>query len=122
MTQRIFLLALAVALTAMPVPAQERTIQEKATPEKTTVVVRVFSVAESGTQVKDVPQQAAAPPQDRIIVPDGGPLILRLVSELSSATARVGDAVQFVTAYPLRMNGLIVLPKGDTSVRYCGQG
>jgi hypothetical protein len=66
---------------------------------------------QSGTQEKDAPQQAAATPSDSVTIPDGTPLILQLVSELSSATAKVGDTVQFITL-PLRIDGLVVAPKG----------
>jgi hypothetical protein len=31
---------------------------------------------------------------------------------LSSATARVGDTIEFTTAYPERINGLVFMPKG----------
>ncbi len=55
--------------------------------------------------------QSAAPPSS-IILPDGTSLTLKLVSELSSATAKVGDAVEFVTAYPVREEGFVVIPKG----------
>lgn len=69
---------------------------------------------QSGSQKVDAPAQAAATPSDTITVPDGTPLTLQLVSELSSATAKVGDTVQFTTPYPFRINGLVVVPKGTT--------
>ena len=65
---------------------------------------------QSDTREKDAPQQAATP-TDSITIPDGTPLTLKLVSELSSATAKVGDAVHCV-AFPLRINGLVVVPAG----------
>src|SRR5919201_1654890 len=65
---------------------------------------------QSDTREKDAPQQAATP-TDSITIPDGTPLTLKLVSELSSATAKVGDAVHCV-ALPLRINGLVVVPAG----------
>src|SRR5712691_3169738 len=65
---------------------------------------------QSGTQEKDAPQQAPATPTDSMTVPDGTPLTLQLVSAVSSETAKVGDTVEFITPYPLRINGLVVLP------------
>ncbi len=67
---------------------------------------------QSAAQEKVAPPQAAAAPSDSITVPDGTPLTLQLVSELSSATAKLGDTVQFTTPYPLRINGMVVVPKG----------
>ncbi len=67
---------------------------------------------QSGSQKKDAPVQAAATPSDSITVPDGTPLTLQLVTALSSAAAKVGDTVKLTTPYPLRINGLIVVPKG----------
>jgi hypothetical protein len=67
---------------------------------------------QSGTQEKDAPVQAALTPPDSIAVPDGTPLTLQFVSELSSGTAKVGDTVKLTIPYPLRVNALVVVPRG----------
>lgn len=67
---------------------------------------------QSGTQEKDAPPQAAVTPPDSITVPDGTPLNLQLVSDLSSGTAKVGDTVKLTIPYPLRIDGLVVVPRG----------
>lgn len=67
---------------------------------------------QSATQEKDAPPQAAITPADSFTVPDGTPLTLQFVSDLSSETAKVGDTVKLTTPYPLRINGLVVVPKG----------
>jgi hypothetical protein len=77
-------------------------------------VLRAQSLAppgQGGTPDKDAPQQAAATPSDSITIPVGTPLTLQLVSDLYSATATVGDTVQFITL-PLRINGLVAVPMG----------
>ena len=63
------------------------------------------------TQEK-VATQTPAEPVDSIALPDGTPITLRLVGNLSSATAKVGDTVDFVVAYTVRKDELVVIPKG----------
>src|SRR6266542_1975166 len=67
---------------------------------------------QSGAPEQDAPQQAAATPPDSITIPDGTPLSLQLASELSSAGAKKGATVQFVTASPVENNGLVLVPVG----------
>jgi hypothetical protein len=66
---------------------------------------------QSGAQKEDAAMQAAMPP-DVVIVPDGTPLTLKVETDFSSATAKVGDTVEFTTPYPARVNGLVIVPKG----------
>jgi hypothetical protein len=79
----------ALGLHARPCPLQERT---------------------GGYEEEAALQPATAP--EIITVPDGTPLTLKLEKDLSSATARVGDAVEFMTPFPTRINGLVIVPKG----------
>jgi len=54
----------------------------------------------------------AVSPPDSITVPDGKPLTLQLVSSVTSATAKVGDIVEFKVPHSLRIDGLVVVPRG----------
>jgi len=67
---------------------------------------------QNAVQSKEPGAQEAAPPSDSVTVPDGTPFTLRLEKGLSSATAKVGDPVEFTTAYSVRVDGLVVVPKG----------
>ena len=67
---------------------------------------------QSGAQKKEDPTIQAATPPDVVVVPDGTPLTLKLEKDFSSATAKVGDKVEFTTPYPARINGLVFVPKG----------
>ncbi len=66
---------------------------------------------QSSEQKKNAAVQAATPP-DSVTVPDGTPLTLELEKDLTSATAKVGDTVVFKTPYRVRIDGLVVVPKG----------
>jgi hypothetical protein len=49
---------------------------------------------------------------DVITIPDGTPLTLELEEDISAGTAKVGDTVKFTTPFPMRVNGLVIVPKG----------
>jgi hypothetical protein len=49
---------------------------------------------------------------DVVTGPDGTPLTLKLERDFSSATANVGDTIEFTTPYPTRINGLVIVPRG----------
>lgn len=49
---------------------------------------------------------------DVVTIPDGTPLTLKLEKDFSSATANVGDTIEFTTPYPTRINGLVIVPRG----------
>ena len=68
--------------------------------------------SESGVERKEAGEQVAVSPPDSITVPDGTPLTLQLMSELSSANAKVGDSVEFRVPHPFRIDGLVVIPRG----------
>ena len=57
----------------------------------------------------------AATSTDTVTLPDGTPLTLRLETSLSSATAKVGDPVQFKVARPILAHGFPFVPN-ETSV------
>jgi hypothetical protein len=65
---------------------------------------------QTGGHEEDAALQTATPP-DIVIVSDGTPLTLKLEKVLSSATAKVGDTVEFMTPFPARINGLVIVPK-----------
>jgi hypothetical protein len=67
---------------------------------------------DQGSAQKDADLQTTAPSRDSITVPDGTPLTLELENEVSSATAKVGDIVQFKTAHSVRIKGLAIVPQG----------
>jgi hypothetical protein len=60
--------------------------------------------------------EPAAPPAksaDLITVPDGMPVQTKLTQQISSATAKVGDAVELTVAKSVRVeDGLVIIPKG----------
>jgi hypothetical protein len=56
-------------------------------------------------------QQKNAIP-DRLIIPDGTPVTLRLAENVSSAHARVGDPLNFVVVRDVSLEGLTVIPAG----------
>jgi hypothetical protein len=49
---------------------------------------------------------------DRIIVPEGTDVKLKLLEAVSSRTSKVGDPVALEVAEDLRVNGTVVVPKG----------
>jgi hypothetical protein len=65
-----------------------------------------------GGAQKDADVQAAVLPPDSVTVPDGTPLPLKLETGVSSATAKVGDTVEFTTRHSVEIEGLVIVPKG----------
>jgi hypothetical protein len=53
-------------------------------------------------------------PADVLTIPDGTLLSLKLRKDFNSETVKVGDSIEFVTAYPLRINGTVVVAQ-DTA-------
>lgn len=49
---------------------------------------------------------------DSLLVPDGTPLLIKAVHEYSSSDAKVGDVIDFVVVFTVRMDGITVIPKG----------
>ncbi len=50
----------------------------------------------------------------RIVLMDGTPLKLELTQDISSATASVGDRVEFDVLHDVKVNGALVIPMGAT--------
>lgn len=53
---------------------------------------------------------------DQFILQDGTPIFLRLVRNVSSADAHVGDSVDFEVLEDVAVNGFLVIPKGSVAV------
>jgi hypothetical protein len=51
---------------------------------------------------------------DSLLVPDGTPLLIKVVNEFSSSDAKVGDVIDFVVVFAVRADGITVIPKGTT--------
>jgi hypothetical protein len=49
---------------------------------------------------------------DSLLVPDGTPLLIKAVNEYSSSGAKVGDVIDFVMVFTVRVDGITVIPKG----------
>jgi hypothetical protein len=49
---------------------------------------------------------------DSLLVPDGTPLLVKVVNEFSSSDAKVGDVINFVVVFTVRVDGITVIPKG----------
>src|SRR5215813_4151980 len=70
-----------------------------------------------------VPQQAASPQSpvnstvsataeaDSLMLPDGTPIRVRVANGFSSVNVKVGDAINFVVAFEVLANGVIVIPR-----------
>ena len=49
---------------------------------------------------------------DSLVVPDGTPLLIKVVKEFSSSNAKVGDVINFDVVLAVRVDGITVIPKG----------
>ena len=56
----------------------------------------------SGTQMHEEPA--------RIVLPDGTPVQLRITQRLSTATAKLGDRVEFEVVQDVRVSDFVVIP------------
>jgi hypothetical protein len=71
--------------------------------------------AHSSSQKRSPPIRAKAPAQlDDYQVPAGTPLMIRLRTELDSASARIDDAVRATLVEPVTQDGVELIPKGST--------
>jgi hypothetical protein len=50
------------------------------------------------------------------ILPEGTPVRLRIVQTISSSDSQLGENVNFETLDDLKVNGLVVIPKGSTAI------
>ena len=55
---------------------------------------------------------------ERVIIPDGTPIKLRLAESVSSAHARTGDRLDFIVARDVSVGGFTVIPAGSTARGY----
>lgn len=55
---------------------------------------------------------AASHDADSLVLPDGTPVPIKVVTGFSSETAKAGDVIHFVVAYEVREEGLVVVPQG----------
>lgn len=49
---------------------------------------------------------------DSLLVPDGTRLLVKVVNEFSSSDAKVGDVIDLVVVFAVRVDGITVIPKG----------
>lgn len=49
---------------------------------------------------------------DFLLVPAGTPLLIKAVNNYSSSDAKVGDVIDFVVVFTVRVDGITVIPKG----------
>ncbi len=61
----------------------------------------------------DMPQPVAPPEQQLVTVPEGAPIVVRLVNTLSTNRNRPGDSFEATLEEPLRVDGWLVAPKGS---------
>src|SRR5579872_7385894 len=47
-----------------------------------------------------------------LLVPDGTRLLVKVVNEFSSSDAKVGDVIDLVVVFAVRVDGITVIPKG----------
>lgn len=65
--------------------------------------------------VQAAPQQPSQPPQPNTLL-DGTPIKMRLERTISSATAKVGDEVDFETLEDVKVDHVVVIPKGSLAL------
>lgn len=68
-----------------------------------------------GTPAVPITQVAAAAPQPHTLL-DGTPVKLRLAQTISSADAKVGQEIPFEVVEELKVDDIVVLPKGATAI------
>ena len=49
---------------------------------------------------------------ESIVMPDGTPIRLQVVNGFSTATAKMGDLIEFIVPFAVRVDGIIVVPHG----------
>lgn len=73
------------------------------------------SSAQSGTVETNAQSSPAGPPPPHTLL-DGTPVKLRLGQTISSADAKVGQEVPFEVVEEIKVDGVVVLPKGATAI------
>ena len=72
----------------------------------------ILAMVQVSSGVPDNSSTFAAMPGVEVKVPDGTPLEIELMTNISSATAKEGDIVDFTIVNPVVVNGITVLEKG----------
>jgi len=76
-----------------------------------TILLLMASVAYAGAQESSIDLQTVSP--GRFFVPKGTPVKLRVVEPISSETANVGDRVTFEVIEDVKVDDVLVIPKGS---------
>ena len=59
---------------------------------------------------------ATSPPSNKFVLDDGTPIKLRLDRNLSSADAKTGDNIDFEVLEEVKVNDIVVIPKGNLAI------
>ena len=77
----------------------------------------LLSLAPRGDSQQAAPQQSAAPStSSKFVLDDGTPIKLRLNRNLSSADAKTGDNIDFEVLEEVKVNDVVVIPKGNIAI------
>lgn len=101
MEQRLTLPFLTLILLAPCAPAVAR--HSQSTQTELTAAPQGAPEATASTHAYDA---------DFLLVPDGTPLLIKVLNEYSSTDAKVGDVIDFVVVFTVRVDGITVIPKG----------
>ncbi len=72
---------------------------------------------QQGTPQQATPQPTAtSPPSNKFVLDDGTPIKLRLDRNLSSADAKTGDNIDFEVLEEVKVNDIVVIPKGNLAI------
>jgi hypothetical protein len=75
-------------------------------------VILAMVQAPVGLSSDAIPAQQSRVARGEVIVRDGTPLVVELMSRISSNTAKVGDVVDLMIVNPVVVNGVVVIEKG----------
>jgi PEGA domain len=78
--------------------------------------VLLAQVSLSQSQQAAPQQPAAPPPSNKFVLDDGTPIKLRLDRNLSSADAKTGDNIDFEVLEEVKVNDIVVIPKGNLAI------
>ena len=73
-------------------------------------------VSLSGTQQTAPQQPTASSTSNKFVLDDGTPIKLRLDRNLSSADAKTGDSIDFEVLEEVKVNDVVVIPKGNIAI------
>jgi hypothetical protein len=101
MEQRLTLPLLILSLLALSTTVVAQ--RSQSTQTELTTAPRSAPEATATTKANDA---------DSLLVPDGTPLLIKVVKEFSSSNAKVGDVIDFDVVLAVRVDGITVIPKG----------